>query len=52
VHCCHLSRRELLQWAAVALTETSAVVTWYTGVPGQTGVARRRSVDDASDDLD
>src|SRR3569623_311278 len=73
MRCCHLSRRELLQWAAVVsstalvpiidpersyaaaarsphpaipmnaelvtLTETSAVITWYTGVPGFTGDA-------------
>jgi hypothetical protein len=71
VRCCHLTRRELLQWAAVVgstsmlpivdpersyaaaaksstpaipmnaelvtLTPHSAIVTWYSGVPGFTG---------------
>jgi hypothetical protein len=73
MRCCHLSRRELLAWAAVVsstallpivdpersyaaaaksqlpalgmnaelvtLTPTSAIITWYTGVPGLTGDA-------------
>lgn len=80
MRCCHLSRRELLQWAAVVsstsllpvidperayaaasksqtgavpmnaelvtLTETSAIVTWYTGVPGQTGDGLKPSPQD------
>lgn len=71
MRCCHLTRRELLQWAAVVsstsllpvvdpersyaaaaksttgavpmnteivtLTATSAIITWYSGVPGFTG---------------